>query len=111
MSSQNIFFQLFKNIFEIFQKENASSLTILTDEHFLIELLRQIEPNIEKYGKAFDITKDEDFGIRYSNFLNIIEVIEAYKDKSSSKDSFKENCNFRGWSHRWLYTLGPFRKR
>ncbi|MCQ2818504.1 MAG: hypothetical protein MJ252_14645 [archaeon] len=94
MSSKVLYFQLFKNMFEIFNKEKVSSLSMITNEHFLVSLLKQIEPKIEKFGKTFDLGKDQDFGIRYSNFLNIISVLDAYKSNSPSKDSFKETTNF-----------------
>lgn len=94
MSTKAAYLQLFQYLFEIFNKENVNSLSALSNEHFLVALLKQIEPRIESYGKAFEITNENNFGIRYSNFLSIVEVLETYKASNPGKDNFRLTAKF-----------------
>lgn len=75
--------------------KGLKSLTELTNEKLLRKLIIEIEPNIEANNNKIEITDDMSFGIRYANIVGIITAVENYKNRSSEKDRFTLNTNFK----------------
>ena len=48
------------------------------------------EPELEEVGGKFQISKDNSFGIRYANFVSIMNTIEIYLENSPEKGRFIE---------------------
>ena len=83
-SEIEILIDLSNKLFDLFESNKIFDLKHLSNEFILKKLLKEIEPEIEAHGKL-DFLQDNNFGIKYSNMVLIINVIESYLETEKNK--------------------------
>jgi hypothetical protein len=79
------------SIFKIFQSKPIESINELSNEVTIEKLLTSIEPNIGN----INVTIDTDYGIRYGNFVSIIDTVMKYLLKHPKSTTFNSQTDFK----------------
>ena len=79
------------SIFKIFQSKPIESINELSNEVTIEKLLTSIEPNIGD----INVTLDTDYGIRYGNFVSIIDKVMKYLLKHPKSTTFNSKTDFK----------------
>ena len=79
------------SIFKLFQSNPIESIDELSNEVTIEKLLTSIEPNIGN----INVTIDTDYGIRYGNFVSIIDTVMKYLLKHPKSTTFNSQTDFK----------------
>ena len=79
------------SIFKLFQSNPIESIDELSNEVTIEKLLTSIEPNIGK----INVTPDTDYGIRYGNFVSIVDKVMKYLLKHPKSTTFNSQTDFK----------------
>ena len=79
------------SIFKMFQSNPIESINELSNAMTLEKLITSIEPNIE----SINITSENDYGLRYANFVSIIDSVMKYLLKHPNSTTFNSKADFK----------------
>ena len=79
------------SIFKMFQSNPIESINELSNAKTLEKLITSIEPNIE----SVNITSENDYGLRYANFVSIIDSVMKYLLKHPNSTTFNSKADFK----------------
>ena len=79
------------SIFKMFQTNPIESINELSNAKTLEKLITSIEPNIE----SINITSENDYGLRYANFVSIIDSVMKYLLKHPNSTTFNSKADFK----------------
>lgn len=76
---------ILNHLFESLQNKNTEGLKFLSDEHEIMELLLEVEPEIQTLTGKIELKEDSSFPIKYSNMVLIVNYLDNYLEKCLNK--------------------------
>ena len=86
-----IYISQFNSIFKYCQQNPFESIDDICDEFTLRDLLLSIEPKLDKV----ELSKDVDYGVRYGNFVALLNSVMKYISNHNDHESFSSLTDFK----------------